>query len=323
MSEDPLGPDYEARTLPNEDGSVGTLVRLPCRSGEATRGAILYVHGYVDYYFHGHIAEHFAAEGYDFYGLDLRRSGRSIRPGDLRFYFRDLREWDEELDASIEELRADGHRRITLMAHSTGGLAVPLWLVRRNIPEVCALVLSSPWLDLQEPWITRTLGTQLIHALAAVRPETPLPVGISPAAFDSIHASAKGEWNYNLDWKPLRDGPVYAGVLSAVRRGHAELHRGVGLNIPILLLHASLSKLRMKNWTEDAQRHDVVLDVKQMLKWAPKLGPKVKTVAIEDGMHDLFLARKEIREQVLHEIDSFLDALADAPAAADAGTEES
>ena len=53
-------------------------MRLP--GGEAPRGAVLYVHGFADYFFQRHMAERFAAEGYAFYALDLRKHGRSLRP---------------------------------------------------------------------------------------------------------------------------------------------------------------------------------------------------------------------------------------------------
>src|SRR4026209_2579233 len=79
---DPLLPGFEALELrfPNDydGGVVATLVRLP--AGEAPRGAVLYVHGFGDYFFQRHMAERFAAEGYAFYAIDLRKYGRSLKP---------------------------------------------------------------------------------------------------------------------------------------------------------------------------------------------------------------------------------------------------
>lgn len=72
---DVLGEPYEATTfdLPVDDEGevVATLVRR--RAGGPTGRAVLYVHGYVDYFFQTHLADHFAARGWDFYGLDLRK----------------------------------------------------------------------------------------------------------------------------------------------------------------------------------------------------------------------------------------------------------
>lgn len=305
MGGDPLGPAYVSRTLPMRDGSVATLVRHA--AADNSRGAVLYLHGYVDYFFQTHVAEHLAARGYDFYAVDLRRCGRSLRPGDAKFYVDDLTQWDEELDAAVEAIRADGHDRITPLGSSTGGLALVLWLARRRELPVPAVVLNSPWLDLQGPWLMRTVGTQLVHLLARVKPDLVLPQGISPAYGDSLHASAHGEWDFDTEWKPLRGAPTYVGVLSAVRRGHARLHRGLGLPMPILLLHSSRSRLDVTDWAPEAQSADVVLDVEQMKHWAGRLGPNVTTLPIQGGVHDLFLSGPSARAEVFAALDRFLD----------------
>ena len=71
-----LGPD------PDGQGDVrAVLVRRVPRAGEDVRGAVLYVHGFADYFFQTELAERVAATGRGFYGLDLRRCGCSIRPG--------------------------------------------------------------------------------------------------------------------------------------------------------------------------------------------------------------------------------------------------
>ncbi|MEI2766623.1 MAG: alpha/beta hydrolase [Dermatophilaceae bacterium] len=305
MSADPLGPAYVSRTMPMRDGSVATLVRHA--AADNTRGAVLYVHGYVDYFFQTHVAEHFAARGYDFYAVDLRRCGRSLRPGEAKFYAEDLGEWDEEFDTAVEAIRADGHDRITVLGSSTGGLAVLLWLARRPELPVPAVVLNSPWLDLQGPWFMRTVGTQLVYLLARIKPQLVLPQGIPPAYGDSVHVSAHGEWDFDTEWKPLRGAPTYVGVLAAVRRGQARLHRGLGLTMPILLLHSGRSRLDITEWAEAAQSHDVVLDVEQMKHWAARLGPDVTTVPIEGGVHDLFLSAPPARARALTAVDEFLD----------------
>jgi alpha-beta hydrolase superfamily lysophospholipase len=50
-----------------------------------------------------------------------------------------------------------------------------------------------------------------------------------------------------------------------------------------------------------------MLDVNLLEKWAPKLGGDVTTVTIEDGMHDLFLSRKEVRDKAYRTMFEFLD----------------
>jgi len=117
---DPLLPGFEALELrfPDDyDGAVAaTLVRLP--GGEAPRGAALYVHGFADYFFQRHMAERFAAEGYAFYALDLRKYGRSLRPHQHANFCRSISEYYAELTAAIAEIGGP----VLLAGHSTGAL---------------------------------------------------------------------------------------------------------------------------------------------------------------------------------------------------------
>jgi pimeloyl-ACP methyl ester carboxylesterase len=64
---------------PEDVELVATLVRrLPANR---SRTAVLYVHGWNDYFFQTHLADHLTDLGFDFYAVDLRRYGRSLRRG--------------------------------------------------------------------------------------------------------------------------------------------------------------------------------------------------------------------------------------------------
>ena len=125
---DVLGDGWLARTLdlaPDASGQpVATLVH---RADAGTRPrAMLYLHGYVDYFFQSRHAQEWAEHGYDVYALELRDYGRSIRPGREPNWITDLSSYDEEIDAALAFVRAQGHEIVVLDGHSTGGLlAVP------------------------------------------------------------------------------------------------------------------------------------------------------------------------------------------------------
>lgn len=302
---DPLGPAYVPRRLDLPGGAVATLVRHA--AGAPTRSAVLYVHGFVDYFFQTHLAEHFAARGHDFYALDLRGYGRSIQPGELPYFVTDLRVYDDDLDAAWRAVVGDGHDRIVVMGHSTGGLIVSLWLADRiGTHSPTALVLNSPWLDLAEPWLMRTVGTQALHAIGAVAPRFVVPQGLSPAYGMSIHADHHGEWTFDVAWKPLSGTPVHAGWISAVRRGHARVHAGLDLPMPVLVMHSNRS-LKMRAWAQDAMSADTVLDVRQMSRWAPKLGPRVTDLTVPGALHDIFLSAPDVRAAAFAGLDAWLD----------------
>ena len=134
---DVLGDGYEQTTIPLGDDPDGegqveaTLVRYQPPGSANFERAVIYVHGFTDYFFQRHIAEHFAAKGYAFYALDLRKCGRSRREGQTAHFVTDLAFYDAELNEALSLVRTERENApVLLMAHSTGGLILPLWLNR-------------------------------------------------------------------------------------------------------------------------------------------------------------------------------------------------
>ncbi|ANZ42941.1 lysophospholipase [Lentzea guizhouensis] len=281
-------------------GASATLVRR--RAAQADRGAILYVHGFADYFFQEHVAEHYTAQGYDFYAVDLRGYGRSLRDGEVPNYTTDMAVYFEEIDAAIALIREE-HSRVVLMGHSTGGLTTSLWAHERRSGELIdALVLNSPWLDVTEPPLLR----QVVKLLGRVAPSVKIRGGLGDAYGASIHSSRNGEWDFDVRWKPLAGFPVLAGWIRAVLVAQAKVHAGLDIQVPVLLLHSDRSMLNAREWSEDVSKADAVLDVAGMRKWGPKLGTSVRVVEVKSGMHDLFLSPEPVRAAALAEVDAFL-----------------
>lgn len=310
---DPLGPDYSSETLELRGGEIATLVSLPAKQDVPAQGAFLYLHGFVDYFFQDHLARHITNLGWAFYAVDLRRYGRSLRPGMEPWYTDDLTEYYEELDACIARIRADGHERVVMMGHSTGGLIASIWAHDRRMQHpIDGLILNSPWLDAKEPWLLRTLGTWVARAIGKVRPLSVYPQKLDSVYSQSIHRSAKGEWDFNPRWKPLTPQPVKFGFVAAVRREHARLHKGLDVNVPVLQLRSARSRLDLKGWEEEAQQSDTVLDVEQMRAWLPSIGEDTTDVALDGAMHEVLLSAPPVRQRAFQEIDGFLGRIATA-----------
>lgn len=327
-SPDLLGAPFEALTIPlgpDPDGEApvcATLVRNLADQGEAgseqgeygaePRRAVLYVHGFTDYFFQRHLAEHFTDHGFDFYALDLRKCGRSLRPGQSPHFVSDLALYDRELEAAFKII---GSAETVLMAHSTGGLALPLWLDRRRragrSPHelgIKGLILNSPWLDLQGPPVLRSVGTVVVKAVGKVRPLATLPGALSSAYGEGLYIGAKGEWDYNLDWKPLTGFRVRAGWLSAIRQGHASLHRGLDIGVPSLVLRSARSHFAVEH-SPASTTADTVLDVHQIARWSGCLGDRNTTVPIAGALHDVFLSAPTVRATAFAEVDAWISRL--------------
>jgi alpha-beta hydrolase superfamily lysophospholipase len=302
---DVLGAPYTVETIElpdDEEGAVvATLVRRP--AGEPTRRAVLHVHGFADYFFQVAYAEWWNARGYDFYAVDLRKYGRSLLPHQTPNFTTDLHDYFPELDAAWESVSSD-HSQIVLSGHSTGGLTVSLWADDRRTPAVGA-VLNAPWLDLQGSAVLRRLVTPAVTRLARRAPKR-----VTGFYARSLHRDHDGEWDFDLAWKPIESWPAYAGWLAAIRRGHAELHAGLDLPFPVLVL-SSAASANPAEMGEDVHTHDIVLDVQQIRRWSPALGRHVTYVAVPHARHDVFLSREAPRAEAFAELDGWLTAYVD------------
>ncbi len=307
---DVLGTPYTAETIelpPDAEGPVvATLVRR-LAGDEPGKRAVLHVHGFCDYFFQTVAADFWVARGYDFYALDLRKYGRSLLPHQTPAYVTDLAEYDAELDEAMRRVvERDGHEQVVVSAHSTGGLITALWAERTGA-GVDALFLNAPWVDLKGPWWMRTAGTAAIDVMGARRPTLAIPRTVTGLYTRSLHRDHDGEWDFDLAWKPMQSWPVYAGWLRAVRRGHAAVRRGLSLEIPVLVMSSALSD-SPEQWGPSVTSSDVVLDVEQIARQAPRLSSHVTLVKVRDALHDVTLSRAEVREVVFDELDRWLAA---------------
>ena len=316
--DDLLGEGYERHTIelgadPDGEGDIAAvLVRRTPRGAAAGQGAVLYLHGFSDYFFQTDLADFFAERGLAFYALDLRKSGRGRRPGQTAHYVSDLALCDAELDAALDIIAADHPGvPVVVVAHSTGGLIAPLWLHRRrertgSAAPVAGLVLNSPWFDLQGRPVMRGPVTQALRVLAKVAPLRALRLPDSTYG-PTLHTSGTGEWEFDVDLKPLAGFPVTLGWLNAVRRGQARLHRGLDVGVPSLVLRSDKTHYSATA-SEASDRADTVLDVRQIARWAGCLGGETTVVPVTDARHDVFLSLPHARERAYDVLGSWLDA---------------
>jgi alpha-beta hydrolase superfamily lysophospholipase len=307
---DVLGPGWTARTIPlrpdHEGDVVATLVRRD--AAEPSTRAVLYLHGYVDYFFQRHLGDVWAEHGYDFYALDLRKHGRSLRPWQTPNDVTDLRSYLEELDTAARIVREEGsHEVLVVMGHSTGGLLAPLWAhARRGRGLVDALVLNSPWFDLNRSWFHRVPLTRALDVVGGVAPR--LVVGHLGIHYgQSLHVDSGGAWEYDLAWKPHEGFPIRAGWIRTVRRGQARLARGLDVDCPVLVCCAARSGPHDR-WHPDLATTDSVLDVAHMVARAPCVGTDVTVVQVPDGVHDLALSGQAARQRFFDEVLAWTDA---------------
>ena len=297
---------------PDGEGELfATLVRRA--DSTPSTSVVLAVHGYTDYFFNTDLADFFAGRGWRFYGLDLDRCGRSLRAGQTPHFTTDLARYDRELERAMAVIAAENPAsRVLMYGHSTGGLVMSLWLNRvRERGETAALgvaglVLNSPFLDLNGPAILRTRATSTAIGAASRGRKTRVVRGPGSGGYGlTLHQAYHGEFDYNLEWKPLGGFPVTVGWIHAIRRGQARLHRGLDIGVPNLVLRSDHSVAETAG-TEVLQRGDAVLDVAHIARWAGCLGNRTTSVPVIDAKHDVFLSLAEPRAAAYAELDRWL-----------------
>jgi alpha-beta hydrolase superfamily lysophospholipase len=309
---DLLGAPYTRETLqlrPDFQGEVvATLVHRPAEV--PTGKAVLHVHGFCDYFFQTVAADFWVRNGYDFYALDLRKYGRSLRPHQTPNYVADLNTYYEELDLAFERVARE-HDHLVFSAHSTGGLTVPLWLHDRR-HRAAGVFLNAPWIDMHGDNFTRLLAMPAIHRVGRITPMREVPRNVSGDYTRSLHRDFGGEWDYDLAWKPEHSWPVYAGWIRAVRIGQARIERGLEVDAPVLLISSARSG--DPNDEEDLKSSDVVLDVERMRRRAARLSRHVTIAQVPGAFHDVTLSPEPARTHVFDELQRFLSAYVEVPA---------
>ncbi|MCF8608917.1 alpha/beta hydrolase [Gordonia sp. HY285] len=300
-----LGPDPDREPGGNV---VATLVKHTIAN--EPHHAVLWVHGFSDYFFNPEIAEFFTSRGYAFYALDLRKSGRSLRDGQSPHYATDFAVYNEELDLAVDAIAADHPGMgIVIAAHSTGGLITPLWLDRRRrrncTAPIVGQVLDSPWFDMPGPSMLWAVGVPLIKLIGRIAGTRVAPAEQSSVHGLTVHRGHHGDFDYDLALKPINGFPLRFGWLRAVTVAHSKLHRGLDTGVPSLVLRSARS-LSVKEYSIEASRADLILDTEHMAKWAGALGNRVAVVPISDARHGVFVSEREARDTAYGELASWL-----------------
>ncbi|MDF2579720.1 MAG: alpha/beta hydrolase [Microbacterium sp.] len=313
---DLLGPGFEQATLPlgsdDEGEVVATLVRAMPHPGLRLFGAwrdidVLYVHGWSDYFFQTDLARVFTDRGARFHALDLRKYGRSIRPGQARGYVTSLDVYDDDIEAALAAMDTERQgRRLVLLGHSTGGLTLTLWAARHP-GRAAAVVLNSPWLELQ----LGPLGRQAVAPLVEVRARFD-PRGSHPVVDLGFYTRAQRQVGSLPDapdgWRPEQGFPTHPAWLAAVIAGHARVAAGVDVGAPALVLLSARSTSPLR-WNDTMTSTDSVLVVDDIARAATRIAATVTIARIDGALHDVFLSAARARAEAADRLVSFVSGL--------------
>jgi alpha-beta hydrolase superfamily lysophospholipase len=263
--------------------------------------------------FNRELAEYWSNAGARFFALDLRKYGRSIRPGQTPGYITDLADYDADIEAALAAM-GHGHestdataasaRSLILLGHSTGGLTLSLWAARHP-GRAAAIVLNSPWLEFQGSRIGREALAPVVRWGARVNPMGPMPNVDLGFYARSVAKEQDGEWEYSHAWRPDRGFEVHPAWLTAILADHATVAAGIDVGAPVLALLSARSTIAPR-WDAAMLTTDIVLVVDDIAERVLKLGPEVSVARIDGALHDMFLSREPARDAAYASITRWL-----------------
>jgi len=288
--------DYTSQTIkltPDYEGEV-TAVLTSSNFNAGNRKSVLYIHGYIDYFFHPHLGENFNENDFDFYALDLRKYGRSLLEHHHPNYCKNIEEYFEEISIALRQIN-ESSNSIYLLGHSTGGLIASSYMndgKEKNLVE--GLILNSPFLDFNQSKVEKLFSYLVAKAVSRISTYSKINGALSPAYAESIHKKHHGEWDFNLDWKPIKGFPTYFMWVVAIAEAQKKLKHS-NITVPILVMHSAHSS-KISKFSEEAMSKDIVLNIEDIKRVGQELGDKVTLMKIENAQHDIFLSPKEVRE---------------------------
>lgn len=318
--EDLLGADFIARTFsfPGPKNQIHTTLTNHVGRPRTTK-AILYVHGYTDYFFQTGLAEHFIKLGYRFYAIDLQGYGRSIRPSTPPNWCDSIEQYSQDLDIALATMKQDGVKKVVMLAHSTGGLVVSNYLAQpdalskreshynKAFPDVVGVILNSPFLALPFPPALLDRISWLIRSIVSVLPFAYIRAKKITLYAKTLHIKFGGEWDYRLDWKPAEGFNLSFHWLKEIISAQQTLanHK---IDLPTLLCRSKISTIGKKT-VEETQQGDSVLNVDSMHAAAEKTFTNLEKAIIPEGFHDLYLSHEPARKAYLSAVTNWLKAL--------------
>ncbi|WP_062314263.1 serine aminopeptidase domain-containing protein [Demequina rhizosphaerae] len=293
-------------------GPDGALARTLVRRiavPESPRAVALIVHGYNDYFFAAHLADALTGSGCAAYAVDMRRAGRSLRPGNQPHHIADIDELGDDIADAAAAARDDAAARglgelpLIVHAHSTGALAAHVWAGDRPHPALAGLVLDGPFYGLALPASRRALLASM-PAVARVLPRLVVDPARSPYTAGLL---ARG-WTFDTAWKDPAGVGATAGWLAATSAAQRRAARGLPIGVPVLVASSDSSGPdRPDNPRLGSQ--DTVVEVTAIEPVVAGLGMRARRLVVAGAVHDLALSAQVPRARYLAAVESFIDSV--------------
>jgi len=264
-----------------------------------SKKAVLYIHGFNDYFFNKEFAQKFVNQGYSFFAIDLHNHGKNIKKDTKRYYFEDVKEFYPEINLALDIIENQYNiNSVTLYGISQGALIAALF--ENDNQRVNNLILDSPFFDFHLGWAVETLALPLVTTLGSFFPELKIESDEPNVFGKTIHKDYQGEWDIDMDLKAIKkNAPIYLGWLNAINKAQKRLQEGLNINVPSLIISSDVSTSEQAN-PKYHHTTDTVLDIEEMHQYANALSSNeslISKVKIPKAMHGVLISPLKVREK--------------------------
>ena len=255
---------------------------------KGNKKALIWIHGYNDYFYHYHISDLLIKKKYDIYTLDLQNYCQTNINKDYLYHIKDLKNYYKDIDSTFNNLKKD-YDKIYLYGHSTGSLISSLYCYDGFYREkITGLILNSPFFDFNECFIKNIILKNLIYYIGVYYPTFQI-IKENENKINNNSIDILKRFYFEPEYKLCHNGPVTAGWVKTIIDYQKFIKdKNLDIKIPILCLYSSKNVIN-----NSIEKGDDILNINDISKYVDNLGKNVTEVIIVNAVHDIFTSDKK------------------------------
>src|SRR5699024_3201815 len=167
-------------------------------------------------------------------------------------------------------------------------------------------VLNAPWLELQGNTWLRGFANTIADPIWRSAPERKLLLPKFDYFYQSLSNNAYGEWVLHPLWHPRYSFDIHGGWLAAVLAGHAQVHDGLDIDTPVLVMTSADSYLATK-YSARMKVIDTLIYVHATAQRSMRLDNHVMLHKTPTTLHELYATPQAVLNQALDSTFAWLD----------------
>ena len=263
--------------------------------------ALIWVHGYNDYYYQFCIGEKIINEGCDIFAISLRKYIKNEM-----YLSTNFDEYIEDIDIHIKYiLNKYNYEKLFLYGHSVGGLLCTIYMNKSiHKDKINGIILNSPFFELNDKVYTQIeiyIMKNILYYFGYIYPNAI----ISAEDYKISNDYAKtilDRYYFNTKLKTAHQNFITVGWLKECLYYQNLIQtKKINIQIPILVLCSDKSSTN-----SNSRCGDSVLNISDIEKYSKYIGENTTISKIKDSTHDVLVSKNIPAQIALNEIIIFV-----------------